>query len=101
MSLEGILTLVVIVEALIAFLSTIYVHNPSLPFLDRVSWKAVLSIVVGQLVVFGFGIEILQTAGFDVPSIPDKIVSGLMIARGSNFIHDIFSITKSMKESRQ
>ena len=56
---------------------------------DRIKYVA---LVGGLVLAFGFNVGLLHTlAGLDVNSYADRILSGLVMARGSQFVHDFYS----------
>jgi hypothetical protein len=59
------------------------------------NWDRAGSTVVGILIAFGTGADIFQLLGipFRFPVV-GNVLTGLLISRGANFIHDLFKMLK-------
>ena len=68
----------------------------------RDEWSKVAAIVVGIILCFATGMGILAELNVPVayPAV-DYIVTGLLISRGSNFIHDMFTGVNSYVKARK
>lgn len=57
----------------------------------KFNWDRIGAMVVGLLIAFGTGVDLFQTLGipFRIPYI-GVLLTGLLISRGANFIHDLF-----------
>lgn len=107
-TIEAIIALAAIVESIINILSGIYLpmepNTPAVPWTKRINWKLGASVLVGVLVSFAFkadltaAIEIPITSGWEWLGF---IMTGILIARGSNLVHDLLTIIKTKKAEAQ
>ncbi|WP_175574639.1 hypothetical protein [Syntrophomonas wolfei] len=65
--------------------------------IDRVG-----ALVLGITIALGTGIDLFATVGLPI-NIPylGLILTGIIISRGANFIHDLFKITEEVKVKRK
>jgi len=102
MTVEKVVFLAVVVEAVVNLFMSVYNHKEGSPFYKNIEWKLIASLIVGEFVAFGFGIDITEIVGIPPVIQPaGLILTGLLLGRGSNFVHDLFSLVKSGKEMNQ
>lgn len=91
MTLTFMLIAALVCEALMETIKTIYEQG-------KVNWNRVLAILLGILVCMAFNIDLFTLLGF-VSSVPfiGTILTGIMISRGANFVHDLFKIIQEFK----
>lgn len=60
------------------------------------------ALVLGITIALGTGIDLFATVGLPI-NIPylGLILTGIIISRGANFIHDLFKITEEVKVKRK
>lgn len=70
-------------------------------------WKCIFSklgaIVVGIVIAFTYGLSLPDFFGFSAANLPfiSQILTGILISRGSNFIHDLFDKIQRAKAPAQ
>jgi hypothetical protein len=102
MDLKQLAILAALVEAVVTLLMSVYVADSTKPFMARLNYKLIVSIIIGELLAFGFGADFLTQLG--IPSAIPPIgvaLTGLLLGRGSNFVHDLIVLTQSAKETQQ
>jgi hypothetical protein len=64
----------------------------------KFSWDKIGALVVGLLVSFGAQLDILAMAGVTlvIPYL-GYVLSGILISRGSNFVHDLWTAISNLK----
>ena len=75
----------VIAEALIEYANMVVTDND-----HRLDWRVIMSAVIGIGVALAFGIDLFEVIGIaaKVPYV-GMVLTGVVISRGSNYIHDI------------
>jgi hypothetical protein len=65
----------------------------------RFNWDIIGALLIGLLIALGTGADLFQLMGipFRVPYI-GTILTGLLISRGANFMHDLFKALKISNE---
>ena len=68
----------------------------------KLSIDRVGALVLGITIALGTGIDLFATVGLPI-NIPylGLILTGIIISRGANFIHDLFKITEEVKVKRK
>lgn len=76
-------TMGILVEAVVEVIKSIYNEG-------RVNYTVLLSIVVGILFAFTLRVDLFQLLGIEVHiAYVGTILSGLIVSRGANFVHDL------------
>ena len=102
MDIKQLLVMAAVVEAVVTLLMSVYTPDTSKPFLERINLKLILSIGVGLLLAFGFNADMLIALGLPTAVPPIGLVlTGLLLGRGSNFVHDIVKLAQVTKENQQ
>ncbi len=93
MSLEKLLVLAMISEALWETLKMTWQNG-------KVSADRIGAMVIGLLMALGTGMDIMELVGIPmkVPYL-GNILTGLLISRGANFIHDLLASAGNMNQS--
>jgi len=75
----------VIAEALIEYVNMVVTDDD-----HRLDWRVIMSAVIGVGVSIAFGIDLFEVIGMaaKVPFV-GMVLTGVVISRGSNYIHDI------------
>ncbi len=87
-----------LIEAIVNLFMSIYKPVDGKQWWECLDYKILLAILMGELVSFGFGLDLMTVLG-----IPGAywwfgiLLTGLLVSRGSNFLHDLTSFIKSMK----
>ncbi len=93
MKIATILLVAVLVEAITEWLKL------SVPKLDdNTPWIYAVTAVIGIGVCFGTGAGILSAMGVSCPFWLDYIMSGIIVSRGSNYVHDLMNRLTKVKE---
>lgn len=87
----GFILMSVVVEGIISYITTIVVDK-------KIQWKMIASIVIGVLVAVGYNCDIFALFGIasQIPYL-GAVLSGILIARGSNYIFDFLNKVLSYK----
>jgi hypothetical protein len=93
MNILGVLTIAIICEAVWETCKMFYPNG-------KISIDRIGSLIVSELLCFGANIDLFGIVGqpLSIPYI-GIILSGLLISRGSNFIHDLLSSINNLKEN--
>jgi len=99
MAIEQIVVLALLGESIVNLGMSIYVKG-STPWYLGIQWKLLVAIIIGEIVAFGFGADLFLALGFEstTPYL-GLALTGLMISRGSNFIHDLIKFVQNLKDS--
>lgn len=87
----SLLFVTVIIEALITYGKTIVREK-------KLQWQVLLSMALGVVCAFGFGIDLFAVAGIEA-KIPylGIVLTGILLSRGSNYIFDLISTITKLK----
>lgn len=79
----GFLLLVVFTEGIITYVNNFIVSKEP-------KWQQVASLIIGELMAFGYAADLLALFGLDA-KIPylGIVMSGIVISRGSNYVFDL------------
>jgi hypothetical protein len=81
--LLGIVVFAVLVEAVVE----------NIKWLIEGGWDKdrIVAIVMGMVLAFSFSVDVFHVLGYEsfIPYLP-QIVTGIIISRGANFVHDIY-----------
>ncbi|MCK9479912.1 MAG: hypothetical protein M0R40_10525 [Firmicutes bacterium] len=82
--------LAVMIEGIVTYGSTICPKG-------KCQWKMLFSMLLGIMVAINFKIDLFQMFGVEsaVPLI-SKILTGIIISRGSNYVADLLKITQTV-----
>ena len=97
-ALAILLVLAVIAETIIMVLKAVFPFISNIPD-SRVHPELFLAVLVGIMLCFGSGVRLLALLGieFQYP-VADFILTGLLVGRGSNFVHDLIGRLNAAKE---
>lgn len=99
--LEQFVVIAFLVEAIGNIMLKIYVpptDNTVRPWYQAIDWKLLLSIVIGVTVAFGFNLDLMAVLGFNAAQWFGVLLTGLLISRGSNFVHDLGQFINNLKQ---
>ena len=82
-----ILTIAVLIEALVEYGKTIY--RTFAEGDTKTGITQAITIVVGVCFAFLFNLCLFKTMGIEVSAVADKILTGIIISRGSNYASDL------------
>lgn len=91
MSISFIIIAAFLCEALIETFLTIYENG-------KINWKRVLGVILGMILCWAYTIDLLYLLGFvsPVPFI-GTLLTGILISRGANGVHDLLRIVEGFK----
>lgn len=89
MSIALIISIAILVEALVEYGKSI--GDMFLGHDYKTGITQLITIGVGILLSFAFGINMFAAIGFEVAPIVGTIITGIIISRGSNYASDIIS----------
>lgn len=96
--LERFVLIAFLIEAVVNLLWNMYTADPAKKWWQCVNWKGLLAIFVGEIVVFGFGLDLFKILGFTgVAWWLGTSLTGLLVSRGSNFLHDVVQFVRNLK----
>lgn len=87
MEITMILSCAILVEALIEYAKTIYESFEKKEYKTFVTQLA--SVVIGILIAFLFNANVFVPLGMMVNAVAGKILTGIVISRGSNYASDL------------
>jgi len=100
MEIITILSAAVLVEALIEYGKTIATSFEKKEYKTFITQIA--SVVIGILIAFLFGVNVFVPLGMAVNEVAGKILTGIVISRGSNYASDLISkITNPVPNNSQ
>ena len=87
MEIATVIAIAILTEALIEYGKTV---AESFEMKDYKTFTTQLvSVIIGIVMSFSFGINIFATGGFTVAPVIGTIITGISISRGSNYVSDI------------
>lgn len=89
-SIEIIIAGAVLTQFIVEAIKPLFKENKQLPTLP-----AIISLLAGLLISIGGGLDLPASLGISLHPIAAHIVTGILIARGSNFVHDLLSLIQS------
>lgn len=87
----GIILMAIVVEGVVTYVKEWFVDK-------KAAWQQVLAVALGVLVAIGYGIDLFGLFGL-VSTIPHlgAVLTGVLIARGSNYIFDLIKQVQGYK----
>ena len=99
-ALAILLVLAVIAETIIMVLKAVFPFISLIPD-KRVHPELFLAVLVGIMLCFGSGVRLLALLGIEFRYVAaDFILTGLLVGRGSNFVHDFIGRLNAAKEGK-
>lgn len=86
MDIITIIAVAVLTEALIEYAKTVAESFETKDY--KTFWTQVVSVILGMLMAFSFGINAFAT-GFTVNPVIGTAITGIIISRGSNYASDL------------
>lgn len=86
MDIITIIAVAVLTEALIEYAKTVAESFETKDY--KTFWTQVVSVILGMLMAFSFGINAFAT-GFTVNPVVGTAITGIIISRGSNYASDL------------
>lgn len=84
----------VIVEAVIDYVKTWVVDK-------KIQWQQIIAVLFGIAISFAYCLDIPAIVGIESPvNYVGNILTGVLISRGSNYIHDLYKNLISKKSSK-
>lgn len=93
MEFFAVIFLAVIVEGIVEWVKTIYQSG-------RFNWPALIALLIGVVVCIGTGVDLFKLVGVPIAwPILGQALTGILISRGSNYIHDFLGNLGKSKTS--
>ena len=91
MEISAVFVMAVVTEAVIAYIKTWVIEK-------KIQWQIIAAVVLGIAVSFAYRLDIPALVGIEshIPYV-GNVLTGILISRGSNYIHDIYKNIISKK----
>ena len=85
----GIILMAIVVEGVVTYVKEWFVDK-------KVAWQQILAVVLGVVVAIGYSADLFALFGLAsiIPYL-GSVLTGVLIARGSNYIFDLIKILQS------
>lgn len=91
MEISAVLVMAVIIEAIIAYVKTWVVEK-------KIQWPQIVAVLFGIVISFAYGLDIPALVGIKSGiAYVGNVLTGILISRGSNYIHDLYKNIISKK----
>ncbi|MBQ8338219.1 MAG: hypothetical protein IJY33_03660 [Oscillospiraceae bacterium] len=91
MEISAVLVMAVIIEAIIAYVKTWVVEK-------KIQWQQIVAVFFGIVISFAYSLDIPALVGIESGiAYVGNVLTGILISRGSNYIHDLYKNIISKK----